>query len=123
LKTALRLLEWDAKTFVVKKSSSNEYYGRLVYEDDVSGIDGSELASREIMINMPWQVVMEVDKDGYFKVVYSEEQFAELIKDNAKGTVILRQAGKRSSTANVKFTLDILSTDKVKAGVVKIPKP
>jgi hypothetical protein len=60
-----------AKTCVVKKMSGCEYFGRLVYKNDASGINGHELVFEKIMITMPWQRMIEVDKEGYFKVVYS----------------------------------------------------
>ncbi len=115
-----------AKTFIVKNISSNEYYGRLVYKDKDSENVDPELISRNIMIVLPRQGMIELGREGYFEVLYSKEEIEQLIKNNSKGTVIIRlsdKAGDNQSTANVRFTLDILSMDKAKAGVIEIPMP
>ncbi len=115
-----------AKKYVVSRASVTSYYGRLLFEDGTPAIlDPKEWKGRyhEIFISLPYNECRP-DKDGYFKAIYSEDQFKEFSeKKPSRNIYVPRVDEPNTGTAIARYPVGLLSPDKASAGVVKIPKP
>lgn len=115
----------NAKCFVVEHPETAVYYGRVMFEDGRPAVmDPNVWKGRSsIFVSMPFHHC-DVDEDGYFSAVYSVEQFAELCKTEKSGGIYLPVADKPNSSRSVaKYPVGLLSADKAKAGIIRIPEP
>jgi hypothetical protein len=100
------------------------YYGRLLFEDGTPPIiDKKPWPGAEIFVDFPYAGVARPDAQGYFCVCFDRAQFDQLIEQKSRKNIYVPEKQSGSSTARAVFPPTLLSTDKSKAGVVKIPKP
>jgi len=73
-------------------------------------------------------MVGDIDDEGYFKAYLSQEQYQQLQSRKAWFEILIPDTnasveGLRVVRMETVFAIDLLATDKTKAGVAKIPKP
>jgi hypothetical protein len=102
------------------------YYGRLLFEDGTPAVVDSKVWPRasEIKVEFPFGVWGYADREGYLQVTFSPEQFAQAKagKPRENIDVPMNDQG-NSGFVGGTFPVGMLSMDKAKAGVVRIPKP
>jgi len=101
------------------------YYGRILFEDgSIPVLDPEPWPGAEISVSFPYAGSPRIDSQGYFRVYFSEEQIEKLKTDKQRSNIYVPSYVERGSARAVAvFPADLLSQDKSKAGVVKIPKP
>ncbi len=101
------------------------YHGRLLFEDGSPPIlDPAPWPGAEIMVDFPYTGPAIFDSDGHFKVSLTKEQYKKLAaRKDQRNIYIPSYQRKGSSAALYAFPASLLSQDKAKAGVVKIPRP
>lgn len=101
------------------------YYGRILFEDGKPAkLDRTRWPNAsEITVELPFNVIARPDGEGYFKVSFSPEQFAQARAQKPRKNIYVPVDEHGSGGAVGTFPSDLLSTDKAKAGVVPIPKP
>ncbi|MBN1361165.1 MAG: redoxin domain-containing protein [Sedimentisphaerales bacterium] len=101
------------------------YYGRILFEDGTPPVlDPAPWPGAEIHLSFPYAGMARPDAEGYFKVMLSEAQFEKLSADKPRRNIYvpdMLQTGR--SRATMTYPVSLLSQDKAKAGVVKIPRP
>ena len=109
----------------VKVSAPGYYYGRILFEDGSPAIlDPPPWPGAEIMVTFPYGGPTNPDSHGYFKLTFTAEQFKKLDKRKDRRNIYIPDLIKRGrSRAEFIFPANLLSKDKAKAGVVKIPRP
>lgn len=109
----------------VKIGKPGFYHGRILFEDGSPPILKPEpWRGARIQISFPYAGMVRPDKQGFFKVTFTSEQIKAMQARKAgKNIYVPRYDRKNSSTALHNFPVDLLSKDKSKAGVVRIPKP
>jgi len=117
-------LEKD-KAKAIKIGRPKFYYGRVLFEDGTPAfLDNDPWPGAEIMLSFPYAGSVKPDSQGYFKVYFTKEQYEKVkVKKSGKNIYIPNPSEKGSSTARVAYPVSLLSQDKTKAGVVKIPRP
>jgi hypothetical protein len=101
------------------------YYGRLLFEDGTPAkLDRKQWPrASEITVEFPFSVYAHPDEEGYLQVSFSPEQLAQT-KAGKTGKNIWVPVNDQGNGGTVEtFPADLLSTDKAKAGVVRIRKP
>jgi hypothetical protein len=100
------------------------YYGRILFEDGTPAKLDRNLwpSSVEITVNLPFYVIAEPDGEGYFQVSFSPEQLAQAKAQKPRKNIYVPLDDHNGGAVGT-FPADMLSTDKAKAGVVRIPKP
>ncbi|MBN1973524.1 MAG: redoxin domain-containing protein [Sedimentisphaerales bacterium] len=126
----------SGQTTNVTIHANKPYYGRITYEDGSSVItkpepwEGAETRIDFIVDGENVSNRVDIDKDGYFRVYMSNEQYDKI--QSRKAWFEINVPSTYTSDDNYLqrvmrmeqiFAIDLLSTDKTKAGVVKIPKP
>jgi hypothetical protein len=100
------------------------YYGRLLFEDDTPAVlDRAAWRGAEIMVDFSYAGSATPDAEGYFKLVFTPEQFEKLCAAKPRKNVYIPNPLDVSrATATLTFPANLLSQDKAKAGVVKVPR-
>ena len=103
----------------------NYYYGRILFEDGTPPVLDRKQWPRasEITVEFPFSVYARPDGEGYFKVSFSPEQLAQAKAQKPEKNIWVPVNDQGNGGAVETFPVNILSTDKAKAGVVRIPKP
>jgi hypothetical protein len=91
------------------------YYGRVLFEDGTP--------AKEITVEFPFSVYARPDGEGYLQVTFSPEQFAQAKAEKPRKNIEVPVNDRGSGAAVETFPVAMLSTEKAKAGVVRIPKP
>lgn len=101
------------------------YHGRLLFKDGSPPVlDPAPWPGAEIMVDFPYAGPAIFDSDGYFRVSLTKEQYEKLTaRRDRENIYIPSYQRKGSSSALYTFPASLLSRDKTKAGVVKIPRP
>lgn len=101
------------------------YYGRILFEDGTPPVlDPAPWPGAEIHLSFPFAGMAQPDAEGYFKVMLTEAQIEKLSADKPRRNIYvpdMLQTGR--SRAMVAYPVSLLSRDRAKAGVVKIPRP
>ena len=99
------------------------YYGRILFEDGTPAVLDPKLwRGANIRVDFSFNGPAGLDSEGYFKVTFTPEQLAQLKTQKPRKNIYIPVDEQRSATMET-FPADMLSTDKAKAGVVRIPKP
>ena len=113
------------KARAIKVATPSHYYGRILFEDGSPPIlDPPPWPGAEIEVSFPYSGSGDIDSQGYFKLAITTEQFEKLIARKDRRNIYipdLFETGR--ATARWTFPANLLSPDKAKAGVVKIPRP
>ena len=118
---------FDEKALVVpfKISKPRVYYGRLLFEDGLPAVlDPEPWPGGKMAITFPFVGSVNPDKEGYFEVFLSAEQFKELVGAKARKNIYVpsyTESGR--SSARHAFPAGVLGTSKVGTGEVRIPRP
>ncbi len=111
-----------AKPFTISRSSDT-YYGRVLFEDGAPAVlTNISWPSAEIFVTFPFAGRPTLDAEGYFKVQFTPEQFAELRTRKPDRNIVVPVDERRARATDI-FPAELLSTNKAKAGVVKIARP
>jgi len=115
----------QAQPVQVKGPAYYNYFGRILFEDGSPPIlDPVPWPGAEIRMTFPFAGRATIDLEGYFKVMFTKEQFEKASADKMTTNVYVPDyLEKGRSTAKAAFPVSLLSQDKAKAGVVKIPRP
>ncbi len=114
---------WRAKPQRV--AGPTYYYGRILFEDGTPAKLNHEQWPRasRIMVELPFYVIATPDGEGYFQVSFSPEQLAQAKAQKPGKNIWVPVNDQGNGGAVGTFPATLLSTDKAKAGVVRIPKP
>lgn len=109
----------------VKVSAPSYYYGRILFEDGSPAVlDPPPWPGAEIMVSFPYGGPTNPDSQGYFKLTFTAEQFEQLLKRKDQRNIYIPDLiQKGRSRGEFTFPANLLSQEKTKAGVVKIPRP
>lgn len=109
----------------VKVSAPSYYYGRILFEDGTPAIlDPAPWPGAEIMVSFPYGGPANPDSQGYFRLTFTAEQFEQLLRRKDQRNIYIPDlVQKGRSKGEFTFSPNLLSKDKTKAGVVKIPRP
>jgi hypothetical protein len=101
------------------------YYGRILFEDGTPAKVDRKLWPRasEITVEFPFSVYAHPDGEGYLQVSFSPEQLAQAKAQKPPKNIWVPVNDQGNGGAVGTFPVAMLSTDKAKAGVVRIPKP
>lgn len=110
---------------VVQVEGSPYYYGRVLFEDGTPPIlDPAPWPGAEISLSFSYAGMATPDAEGYFKVMLTAEQVEKLSADRPQMNIYIPDPVRTGrSTARFAFPVGLLSQDKAKAGVVRIPRP
>lgn len=113
------------KTRAIKVTAPSYYYGRILFEDGSPPIlDPPPWPGAEIMVSFPYGGPADFESQGYFKLAITTEQFEQLSARKPRKNIYIPDLIRRGrSRAEFTFPANLLSRDKAKAGVVKIPRP
>jgi hypothetical protein len=76
------------------------------------------------MVSLPSAGIAFPDSEGYFQVTLSAEQLERLLAEKPGRNIYVPHSSERGrSTATMTYPANLLSQDKSKAGVVRIPRP
>ena len=101
---------------------ANFFYGRILFEDGSPAILTKAPGGQEISVDFPYAGEGKLDAEGYFKVYFTPEQFAQLRTRKPLKNIYV-PVDEHSGRATDIFPPELLSQDKAKAGVVKIARP
>jgi hypothetical protein len=109
----------------VKVKGPDYYYGRILFEDGSPAVlDPPPWPGAEIFVDFPFAGMAHIDSEGYFKVYLTNEQFEKASADKPRRNIYIPDSVEQSrSTAQIAYPVNLLSQEKEKAGVVKIPRP
>lgn len=109
----------------IKVAAPSYYYGRILFEDGSPPVlDPPPWPGAKIMVHFPYCGSGDFDSQGYFKVSLTKEQFIELNLRKAGQNIYIPDLVKRGrSTAKFVYPPNLLSQDKSKAGIIRIPRP
>ena len=111
-----------AKPFNISRLSDT-YYGRVLFEDGAPAVlTNISWPSAEIFVSFPYAGRPTLDAEGYFKVQFTPEQFTELRTRKPDRNIVVPVDEHRARATDI-FPAELLSTNKAKAGVVKIARP
>lgn len=113
------------KARAIKVTAPSYYYGRILFEDGSPPIlDPPPWPGAEIMVSFPYSGPADFESQGYFKLAITTEQFEQLSARKPRKNIYIPDLIRRGrSRAEFTFPANLLSPDKAKAGVVKIPRP
>ena len=122
---AKRLTVDRAKAKPIEVGRPKFYFGRLLFEDGSPPVlDPLPWPGAEISISWPYAGAVKVDTEGYFKVFFTPGQFEDLKAMKVRKNIYIPDFERRgTSTARFAFPAMELSTDKKKAGEMRIAKP
>jgi hypothetical protein len=100
------------------------YYGRILFDDGTPPVlDPEPWPGANIHMDIPFEST-DVDDEGYFCVYFSDKQLEKLKARGAKFGIYCPKYEERHVSGQVaKFPVELMSTDKSKAGIVEIHKP
>ena len=109
----------------VKVSAPSYYYGRILFEDGTPPIlEPPPWPGAEIRVDIRYGGFTEIDPEGYFKVSLTREHFEKLKAEKPQPNIYIPDMIRKGrAKAEHTFAATLLSTDKAKAGVLKIPRP
>ena len=109
----------------IKVTAPVYYYGRILFEDGSPPIlDPPPWPGAEIQVDIRYGGFTGIDSQGYFKVPLTKERFEKLIAEKSQRNIYIPDLIRRGrSRAELTYPVNLLSRDKAKAGVVKIPRP
>jgi len=110
----------------VKVKGLEYYYGRILFLDGSPPVFDSPpwWPGAEIHLDFAYAGSADFDSDGYFKVYFTRDQYERLKAQKPRRNIYVpRYEESGLSTARFTFPPNLLSQDKAKAGVVKIPRP
>jgi len=109
----------------IKVTAPVYYYGRILFEDGSPPIlDPPPWPGAEIQVDIRYGGFTGIDSQGYFKVPLTKERFEKLIAEKSQRNIYIPDLIRRGrSRAELTYPANLLSRDKAKAGVVKIPRP
>ena len=115
----------DAKTVeAIKIPAPKFYYGRLLFEDGTPAkLKPEPWPGARIMVDFSYAGSAEPDDEGYFKVFFTEEQYAKVKADKPRKNIYIpstKETGQ--STAKYAFPPALLSKDRAQAGTVRLPR-
>jgi len=101
------------------------YYGRILFEDGSPAIlDPPPWPGAEIRVDIRYGGFTEIDPQGYFKVSLTKEHHEKLIAEKPQRNIYIPDMVRKGrARAEHSFPASLLSQDKTKAGVFKIPRP
>jgi hypothetical protein len=120
-----RLVRDKGQTKAVQVKGPDYYYGRILFEDGKPPVlDPPPWPGAEIEVSFPFAGSAQLDSEGYFKVLLTEEQYEKAKTQKAGRNIYIPDyIVKNQASALFTFPAAELSHDKAKAGVVKIPRP
>ena len=99
------------------------YYGRILFEDGTPAVLDPKLwRGANVRVDFSFLGPVGLDSEGNFKVTFTPEQLAQLKMQKPRKNIYIPVDEQRSGATET-FPADMLSTDKAKAGVVRISKP
>lgn len=109
----------------IKVTAPVYYYGRILFEDGSPPIlDPPPWPGAEIQVDIRYGGFTGIDSQGYFKVPLTKERFEKLSAEKPQRNIYIPDLIRRGrSRAELTYPANLLSRDKAKAGVVKIPRP
>ena len=125
----------SGQTTKVTIQANKPYYGRIFFEDGSPVVIKPEpWPGAETRIDLVEdertnrRSIVDIDDEGYLKVYLSQEQYQKLQSRKAWFEVLIPDIytsvdERRVMRLETVFAIDLLATDKTKAGVAKIPKP
>ncbi len=100
------------------------YYGRVLFEDgSPPKLQPGRWPGARIQVDFSYAGGVEPDEEGYFKVFFTPEQYDKVAADRPRKNIYVPDLEQGRSTARFTFPPSLLSQDKTRAGVVKIPRP
>ncbi len=108
----------------IKVTAPVYYYGRILFEDGSPPIlDPPPWPGAEIQVDIRYGGFTGIDSQGYFKVPLTKERFEKLSAEQSQRNIYIPDLIRRGrSRAELTYPANLLSSDKAKAGVVKIPR-
>ena len=125
-KLGLRSLSPDrGKLEPVVIAKPRYYWGRILFDDGSPPVlDPLPWPGAEVSVSFPFAGAVNPDKEGYFKVFFTAEQFAEMNARKVRKNVYIPSFERKgSSTAIYAYPATDLSQEKEKAGELRIAKP
>lgn len=116
----------DAKTVKpFQVSRPRFYHGRVLFKNgSPAHLEGKGWKGSQIAVNFPYAGLSEIDKEGYFKIVFTDEQLKALRERKERPNVYIPDVeDPLSRKALYVFPVHKLSTEKEKAGEIKIEAP
>jgi len=111
------------KALPLKIPRPKYYYGRVLFEDGSPAVlDPKPWPNAEIWVDLPYGGPLKLDAEGYFQKFLEPEQF-ENLKARRPDKNIVIPTSRNTQQMKYVFPVELLSQDKAKAGVVKIPQP
>lgn len=109
----------------IKVTAPVYYYGRILFENGSPPIlDPPPWPGAEIQVDIRYGGFTGIDSQGYFKVPLTKERFEKLSAEKPQRNIYIPDLIRRGrSRAELTYPANLLSRDKAKAGVVKIPRP
>jgi hypothetical protein len=119
------LTKEKGKARPIKVTAPGYYYGRILFEDGSPPIlDPPPWPGAEIQVDIRYGGFTGIDSQGYFKVPLTKERFEKLSAEKPQRNIYIPDLIRRGrSRAELTYPANLLSRDKAKAGVVKIPRP
>ncbi len=113
------------KAQAIKVAGPEYYYGRILFEDgSPPTLDPQPWPGAKISASFPYGGSVDFDLQGTFKLAMTPAQFEQLKTRKPRKNITIPDLVKRGrSRAQFTFPPNLLSQDRSKAGVVKIPKP
>ncbi len=101
------------------------YYGRLLFEDGSPPfIKDWPWQGAGIMMDFAYAGSVELDKQGYFKLYFTDKQYQEVKGKKLQPNIYIPSyTEKNTSTAKQAFPFELLTKDKSKVKAFKIPYP
>lgn len=111
------------KPFIIDRPQF--YYGRILFEDGTPPLlNPLPWPGAEISVDFSYAGSPRIDGKGFFKVFFTEEQYKKLMaKRGRRNIYIPSYTRKNNASAKHIFPVSLLSKDKNKAGVIRIPRP
>jgi beta-lactamase regulating signal transducer with metallopeptidase domain len=120
----------SGQTTKVTIRANKIYYGRILFEDGGPVVITPEPwpgAKTQIDLEEKGRTgsrsVVDINKDGLFRVSLSQEQYQQLQSGKAWFEVLVPYTDKKAYLGQKVFAYDLLATDKAKAGVAWIARP
>jgi hypothetical protein len=109
----------------IKVKAPIYYYGRILFEDGSPPIlDPPPWPGAEIQVDIRYGGFTGIDSQGYFKVPLTKERFEKLSAEKPQRNIYIPDLIRRGrAKAEHTFPAHLLSQDKDKAGILKIPRP
>jgi hypothetical protein len=118
------LTQEKEKVQPIKIAAPTYFYGRILFNDDTPPVLAPPpWQGSQINVSFPYAGQAHLDAEGYFQVYFEPSQLQELLKRKPQKNIYIPDKEQGRATAREIYPPQLLSQDKSKAGVVKIPKP